>query len=246
LWKKYGFNHVHFQDETFFTNKSRVEEIAREFSKRKLPITWFGTMRADQGFRLSEEVWQLCKQSGLEKVMIGIEAGSQEMLDWMQKDIKVEQIFEVAKKCLDYDIAINFSVIVGFPNEPKQSILQTLEIVKRLREMSSTFQMGIFYFKPYPGNKIADELHAAGYHFYETLQEWSDFDYVDSKKSEWLTDEMIALVENFKFYQKIAYRKKEPLFVLLQKIARWRIESNNYFFPLERKVKQLLKPEKLS
>ena len=246
LWKKYGFNHVHFQDETFFTNKSRVEEIAREFIKRKLPITWFGTMRADQGFRLSDEVWQLCKQSGLEKVMIGIEAGSQEMLDWMQKDIKVEQIFDVAQKCLDYNIAINFSVIVGFPNEPKESIIKTLEIVKHLREMSSTFQMGIFYFKPYPGNKIADELHESGYLFYETLEEWSNFDYVDSKKSEWMTDDMIELVENFKFYQKIAYRKKEPLFVLLQKIARWRIESNNYLFPVERRLKQLIRPEKLS
>jgi anaerobic magnesium-protoporphyrin IX monomethyl ester cyclase len=246
LWKKYGFNHVHFQDETFFTNKSRVEEIAREFIARKLPITWFGTMRADQGFRLSDEVWQLCKDSGLEKVMIGIEAGSQEMLDWMQKDIKVEQIFDVAKKCLDYNIAINFSVIVGFPNEPKESIIKTLEIVKELREMSSKFQMGIFYFKPYPGNKIADELHENGYHFYQTLEEWSNFDYVDSKKSEWMNEDMIALVENFKFYQKIAYRKKDPLLAVLQKIARWRIESNNYHFPVERKLKQLLKPEKLS
>ncbi|PQJ79352.1 B12-binding domain-containing radical SAM protein [Polaribacter porphyrae] len=246
LWKKYNFNHVHFQDETFFTNKSRVKEFANELIKRKLPITWFGTMRADQGVRLSEEVWQLCKKSGLEKVMIGIEAGSQEMLDWMQKDIKVEQIFEVAKKCFDYDIAINFSVIVGFPNEPKESVLKTLDIVKTLRKMSSKFQMGIFYFKPYPGNKIADELNENGYQFYTTLEQWSTFDYVDSKKSEWLSDELITLVENFKFYQKIAYRKKSLLFLFLQKIASWRIDNNYYKFPIERKLKQILKPDRLS
>lgn len=246
LWKQFGFNHVHFQDETFFTNKSRVEAFANELINRKLPITWFGTMRADQGTRISDEIWQLCKKSGLEKVMIGIEAGSQEMLDWMQKDIKVEQIFEVAQKCLDFDIAINFSVIVGFPNEPKESILQTLEIVKKLRKMSSKFQMGIYYYKPYPGNKIADELKENGYQFYDTLEDWSNFDFVDSKKSEWLNDEMIHLIENFKFYQKIAYRKTDYKSFLLKDVAKWRINKNNYTFPIERKLKQLLFPEKMA
>jgi len=55
LWKKYRFNHVHFQDETFFTYAPRVKAIAEEFIKRKLPISWFGTMRADQGVRLTDE-----------------------------------------------------------------------------------------------------------------------------------------------------------------------------------------------
>ncbi|NRB84368.1 MAG: B12-binding domain-containing radical SAM protein [Winogradskyella sp.] len=246
LWKKYKFNHVHFQDETFFTNKSRVKEFALELINRKLPITWFGTMRADQGTRLPEDVWELCKKSGLKKVMIGIEAGSQEMLDWMQKDIKVEQIYEVAEKCLSYNIAINFSVIVGFPDEPKESILKTIEIVKNLRKMSSDFHMGIFYFKPYPGNKIADELKEKGYEFYNTLEAWSNFDYVDSKKSEWMDDNMISLVENFKFYQKIAYRKSSALLFFLQKIAYWRIENSFYVFPFERKLKQFFMPQKLS
>lgn len=246
LWKQYGFNHVHFQDETFFTNKSRVKEFAQELIDRELPITWFGTMRADQGTRLPEEVWHLCKKSGLKKVMIGIEAGSQKMLDWMQKDIKVDQIYEVAKKCINYDIAINFSVIVGFPNEPEDSILKTVEIVKVLRKMSSDFHMGIFYFKPYPGNKIADELKEQGYQFYNTLEEWSNFDYVDSKKSEWMNDTMISLIENFKFYQKIAYRKPSTLLYPFQKLAYWRIENDFYRFPFERKLKQFFMPQKLS
>ncbi|MBJ7428970.1 MAG: radical SAM protein, partial [Bacteroidia bacterium] len=122
LWKKYKFEHVHFQDETFFTNSKRVKAIAEEFIKRKLPISWFGTMRADQGVRLDEEVWEICKKSGLEKVMIGMEAGSQEMLDYIQKDIKLEHIYDSANKCIKYDIGINFSIIIGFPGESEASI----------------------------------------------------------------------------------------------------------------------------
>jgi radical SAM superfamily enzyme YgiQ (UPF0313 family) len=200
-------------------------------------------MRADQGVRLNDDIWELCKKSGLERVMIGMEAGTQEMLDWMQKDIKLEQLYEVARKCIKFKIAINFSVSVGFPGESEKSIIQTLEVVKNLRKMSSTFHMAIFYFKPYPGNKIADELTSNGYKFYNTLEQWSNFDYVDSGKSEWMSKEMIRRVENFKFYQQLAYNKKKASKYVFQQFAKWRIENNFYSFPFEKKLKEILRPE---
>lgn len=243
LWKRYHFNHVHFQDETFFTYAPRVKALAETFIQRELPISWFGTMRADQGVRLSEDIWQLCKQSGLERVMIGMEAGTQEMLDWMQKDIKLQQLYDVAKLCIKYDIAINFSVIVGFPGESAESIRQTLNVVKELREMSPSFHMGIFYFKPYPGNKIADELLANNYQFSATLEEWSNFDYVGSGQSEWVDADTFRLVENFKFYQNLAYNKRTTSKYVFQSLARWRVENSNYRFPIEKKLKEWLKPE---
>lgn len=242
LWKKYQFKHVHFQDETFFTNSKRVKAIAEEFIKRKLPITWFGTMRADQGIRLEEEVWEICKKSGLEKIMIGMEAGTQEMLDWMKKDIKLHHVFESAEKCIKYKIAINFSVIVGFPGESESSISATLDMVKKLREMSSDFHMGIFYFKPYPGNKIADELIEKGYNFSSSLEEWSNFDYVGAGKSEWISPQKVKEIENFKFYQNIAFNKKTPLKFIFQALAKWRLEHKNYQFPIERKMKEWMMP----
>jgi len=241
LWQKYKFNHVHFQDETFFTNSPRVKAIAEEFIKRKLPVSWFGTMRADQGIRLGDDVWELCKKSGLERVMIGMEAGTQEMLDWMQKDIKLEQVYEVAKKCIRHGIAINFSVIVGFPGETAESITKTLDVVKQLRKMSSTFNVSIFFYKPYPGNSIADELLAKGYRFNSNLDEWSNFDFVDSKKSQWMHEDTIEMVENFKFYQNLAYNKRTPAKFLFQEVARWRIEHKIYRFPVEKKIKRVAK-----
>jgi len=240
LWKKYKFEHVHFQDETFFTNSKRVKAIAEEFIKRKLPISWFGTMRADQGVRLDDEVWEICKQSGLEKVMIGMEAGSQEMLDYIQKDIKLEQVFDSAAKCIKYDIGINFSIIIGFPGESEESINSTLSMVTELRKMSSKFNMGIFYYKPYPGNKIADELLAKGFNFATSLEEWSDFDFVGTKKSEWIREEKVREIENYKFYQQLAFNRRE--IPVLKNIAKWRIEKKMYAFPVERKLKEWLMP----
>ena len=113
--KKYPFSDVNFQDETFFTKRKRVIQVAEQFIARKLNSTWAGTLRGDQGNRMSEEEFDLCKTSGLRRVLVGVESGSQEMMDWLQKDIKMEHIWKVARRCADRDIAVIFPFIVGFP-----------------------------------------------------------------------------------------------------------------------------------
>src|SRR5207244_8438802 len=85
LWKRYGFSDVGFQDETFFTHTARVAAIAEEMLERDLAFTWMATMRADQGARLDDTVLRTCRRAGLRRVMIGLESGSQSMLDWMKK-----------------------------------------------------------------------------------------------------------------------------------------------------------------
>ena len=116
-WQRYRFDDLSFQDETFFTNARRVEAMAEEFIRRKLPLTWAATMRADQCSRLSEDVLAKVRKSGLRRVIIGVESGSQEVIDRIKKDIKIEQVYSAAERCRSHGIAVIFPFIVGFPNE---------------------------------------------------------------------------------------------------------------------------------
>ena len=84
-----SFRRPGFQDETFFTYRERAVAVAEEFLRRlgagngtttNRSFTWTATMRADQGERLGDEVMALCVRSGLRRVMIGVESGSQEMM----------------------------------------------------------------------------------------------------------------------------------------------------------------------
>ena len=108
--------------------------------------------------------------------------------------------------------------------------------------MSGNFSMSIYYYKPYPGNKIADELSSKGYQFPQGLEEWSDFDYVDSGKSDWLTPDQIRYIERFKFYEQLAWSRPTVPKFILQKIAKWRCERNIYRFPVEKNIIRFLKP----
>ncbi|MCI0731465.1 MAG: B12-binding domain-containing radical SAM protein, partial [Chloroflexi bacterium] len=188
LWRRHHFTDLSLQDETYFTHQKRVAAIAEGFLQEGLKFTWFGTMRADQGRRLDDEVLALCKQSGLRRVMIGLEAGAQETIDWIQKDIKVEDMWLSAEKLVRHQIGAIINVIVGFPGEPPESVVETLRVARELRAMSSDFELAVFYFKPYPGNPIAERLKAQNYQFPASLEEWAGFDYI-GRSNEWLTGE---------------------------------------------------------
>jgi radical SAM superfamily enzyme YgiQ (UPF0313 family) len=241
LSRRYGLDDVNFQDETFFTTPKRVAAIADEFLRRDVRFTWTATMRADQGYRLDEELLALCRRSGLRRVMIGVESGSPEMLERIAKDITIEKVFDSAAKCLRHDIAVLWNLIVGFPGETPETLAATLDVGKRLRALSPSFELAIFYYKPYPGNPLADMHHAAGHPSPSTLAEWAEFDYVGTP-SPWLEPEERRLIEGFKFYQRIGWSRPTALRAPVQALARWRCRRDAYALPIEKAVIERLRP----
>ena len=241
LWCQYRFDDVNFQDETFFGNASRVLAVAEEFIRRKLPISWAATMRADQCWRLSEEIFAKSKESGLRRVLIGVESGSQAMMDRIQKDIKLEQVFFAAERCRKYDVAVNFPFIVGFPGESDASVQATIEVAKRLRAMSPKFQTPIFYFKPYPGTALTHEAVKDGFLLPSSLEAWSEFDFVGSI-GPWVSPQKYRLIEAFKFYQEKAWDDGAAWQRPLRRIAHWRLRNDIYSLPIEKTISHWLTP----
>jgi radical SAM superfamily enzyme YgiQ (UPF0313 family) len=77
LHQRYVIQDLAFQDETFFTHAQRVDALAEQFLRRNLPITWTATLRADQACRLGDDLFAKTVRSGLRRVMVGVESGSQ-------------------------------------------------------------------------------------------------------------------------------------------------------------------------
>ena len=242
-FQKYRFTDLNFQDETFFTYPERIKEFANELISRNINISWAATMRADQGERMPDEVWKLCKQSGLRRLLIGVESGSQEMMDWMKKDIKLSQVFFCAEKCKELDISVIFPFIIGFPSESDKSVAETVKVIKQLRTKSPKFDTPIFYFKPYPGSTITQEVVDNGYKLPSTTEEWGDFDYIGSS-GPWVSKEKEKFFEAFKFYLKLGYgRKGRAITYPLKKIGQWRCINDNYKFPVEKFIIEKFLPK---
>lgn len=246
LWHRYRFEDVAFQDETFFTSAKRVAAIADEILKRGLRFTWTATMRADQGARLDDTVMAACVRSGLRRVMVGVEAGSQPLMDAIHKDVRIDQVWTTAATFQRHGLKGLFNFIVGFPGETKESIDETLRMARRIRTMSSAFEVALFYYKPYPGNPLADALAEQNFEWPGDLEAWSDFDYVGTPSS-WLDQRIKRRIERFKFYQRIGWSRSSWTRAPVQALARWRCMNEMYGVPVEKLlIERWRRPAELS
>jgi radical SAM superfamily enzyme YgiQ (UPF0313 family) len=239
---RHPFDDVNFQDETFFTKRERVRAMAQDITDSGLTFTWAATMRADQGVRMTEDIWQLCKRSGLRRLLVGVESGDPEMLKRIRKDVTLEQVFQTAGKMKELGIAGIFPFIVGFPDESDRSVDASIDVAKQLRSMSPAFETPIFYFKPYPGSSIVTEAVARGFKLPDTLEAWSKFDFVAGLPGPWVSPQRYTLIERFKFFQDLAWRRARAGERWLQRLARLRCARNDYRFPLEMHLLRRLYP----
>ena len=237
LWETHRFADLNFQDETFFTRTDRVEGIAEEFIRLGLTITWATTMRADQGARLPESVWAKCKRSGLRRVIIGAESGSQKILDRISKDIRLGQVFECAHRCRRFEIAATFNFVVGFPWETKADFQASLKVARQLRRLSPQFQTPFFYYLPYPGSRLLAEMVDQGYCPPRSLEEWANLDF-GAASGPWVTPAKFKLVERLNFYRQMAANPSHLWPQPLPLLASWRCRHDFYAFPLEKVLAQ--------
>src|SRR2546423_1525179 len=83
-----------------------------------------------------------------------------------------DQVFMAAEKCRRHGIGVLFNLIVGFPNEPVESVAATLDVAKKLRAFGPDFQVALFYYRPYPGTPITTALAHSGHTLPRSLEEW--------------------------------------------------------------------------
>jgi hypothetical protein len=102
-----------------------------------------------------------------------------------------------------------------------------------LRSLSPDFLTPIYYFKPYPGSELVIEAVARGFRLPETLAAWSEFDYVAGMPGPWVSPEKFRLIERFKFFHELAWKRMSRGKRLLQQLARYRCHTDNYRWPVE-------------
>lgn len=233
--EKYGFTDVNFQDETFFTYPKRIQAFAQGILERGLKFSWAATMRADQGQRMDHTLWESCKRSGLRRLLIGVESGSQEMMDWLKKDIKIEQVLACAEKSRDLGIAVHFPFIVGFPGETNKSLKATAEMARRLASMSPLFEAQIFFFKPYPGSAITREVVASGYKLPQSTEAWADFDFHQSQ-GPWIKPRDAEYFSALRFYLRLGYGRHRWYARPVHAVARMRCKTGFFGLPIEKRL----------
>ncbi len=179
--RKYNLTHLKIIDDNFFVDIKRVREICEGMIEKGLNITWDGECRCDyfNDTMLNNETLQLCKNSGLIQLTLGIESGSPHTLKLMKKGITPEQAENAVKKCDEHGIIARSSFILEIPGETLSDIKQTISFINKLRKYPY-FTCGVGTFRPYPKCELTEKLRKDGYlKEPSSFDEWTDRNTID-------------------------------------------------------------------
>jgi radical SAM superfamily enzyme YgiQ (UPF0313 family) len=110
-----------------------ITEISNELIKSGVSLYWDGYLRI--GERLCNiENTILWRRGGFYRVRLGVESGSQRVLDMMDKKITVEQIKASIYSIAYAGIKTTTYWVVGFPGETEADFQQTLDLLEELKD----------------------------------------------------------------------------------------------------------------
>jgi radical SAM superfamily enzyme YgiQ (UPF0313 family) len=149
VYEEYGIRNIEFMDDTFTLNQERAEKICDEIIKQGWDISWGASSRVDT---LSKRLVEKMKKAGCWILFLGIESGSQKILDAIGKRITLEQVKKAVKILKDAGIQVLGSFIIGFLQDTKETIKETIKFAKSLNLDYAEFSI----LTPYPGTPIFD------------------------------------------------------------------------------------------
>jgi len=138
LTKKFGAKGIYFREDNFTLNINRTKEFCEKLIKKNINIKWACETRVDN---MSKELIRLMSAAGCRAVYLGVESGSQRVLDILNKKITIEQIEKAVKWCKKYDIRSYCSLITGVPGETFKDYLLTEKLMSKLKPYSYGFNI---------------------------------------------------------------------------------------------------------
>ncbi len=173
----------YFNDTTFHPDKFWLKSFCAEVLRRKLQFSWQAKSRVDT---LDEEIIDEMKAAGLVQLRLGVESGSQKILDYYNKNISVAQIKDAFSACHNSGVEVQAYIMMGAPIEKEEDIEQTMDLVECISPdviMCSTFipLPGSFLYKELGMNKQITKLEDWSY---ATLVE--DFEYAYRTDRNWI------------------------------------------------------------
>ncbi len=158
--RKYEVTGFTFMDSTFVIDRKKTLEFARELSDRRLDVRY----QLPAGTRceaFDEELAQALAASGLRNFAFAPESGSLSVLKAIKKQVDLDELLEAVRIVNRTPMTVGCFFVVGFPDETRESLRETLALVRRLALMGVN-DVTVSQFTPYPGTADFDRLVAAG------------------------------------------------------------------------------------
>jgi anaerobic magnesium-protoporphyrin IX monomethyl ester cyclase len=125
-----GANCVYFLDDNFLRDEGHVTRLCEAMLARNLGLPFMLDGRADD---VRPELLPLLRRAGCSTVCLGVESGSQRVLDTLRKDLTVDHIRRAVTALHEAGIWVVLYLILGSPGETEEDRLATFRLARELR-----------------------------------------------------------------------------------------------------------------
>ncbi|MBF0101992.1 MAG: B12-binding domain-containing radical SAM protein [Desulfobacterales bacterium] len=244
LHHRFHFKEVIFWDNVFFSNKKRVQDICKGLIESNVHISWSAHGRINEIAEWEDDFFSLLKQSGCSTLFLGVESGSQHVLDCIGKKIKAADILPVFRKLKTFGFNVAVNYMVGLPGETHADIKKTMTAIKNGLTVFNydlcLFNVYVYRFVPFPGTHLFSELPKLKRLDYPTGSiEWGEYIHKTVKEgmAPWEEQNDTSLYASSTFYLWKAYLNRETpktlLGKLLKQISKLRVNTGFYRVPIE-------------
>ncbi|MGY2119500.1 B12-binding domain-containing radical SAM protein [Nocardia gipuzkoensis] len=182
LRDRLGVRAFRFVDDLFLGWRKVIETMMDAFTRERVGdwAYWDATGRINVLDHTSDAMLDRLAANGLREVALGIESGSERVLNHIDKRITPEMATRVVRRLLDRGIDVKGYFILGFPGETTQEINDTEALIHQLwnatDQLPGSFRASVFEFRPYPGTPEWTRLLATGRYTAEQLLDYSPVD----------------------------------------------------------------------
>ena len=159
LHKMVELNNVNSGHQLFFMTDSLMnpilDELALELIERNASMYYDGYYKVDDAAAEMNKTL-LWRKSGLYRVRLGVESGSQKVLNLMRKGITVEQIRSAVASFAAAGIKTTTYWVIGHPGESEEDFRMTLDLVEELKNSIYQSECNPFLYH-YCGQNSSDQ-----------------------------------------------------------------------------------------
>jgi len=145
---KYKIREFTIADDNFANLSQRTTKICEALSKYNAIFHIF--LRVDQ---TQDKVMKNLKKAGCWSIQFGFESGSQRILDFLNKDVTVQQNINAINQCKKHNIFVDGSFMLGLPTETIKEMNETVGFIKKYKPDA----IDIKVYRPYPSTELYEE-----------------------------------------------------------------------------------------
>jgi len=156
LLHRYDANMLYFGDDLVLSGPRRARELTESLAKLKRPIEYSVSCRFDILSRIDDDLLREMRQAGCRIMGLGVESGSQRILDIMHKRITVDQIVSGLRRLKDVGILPTVSIMVGQLSETVEDVEKSMALIIESVRYDKNIQYAFTITTPFPGSELYD------------------------------------------------------------------------------------------